>query len=47
MTDNYVIFRGYVYDAFEFELYHPGGHKVIESVKGKEVDRYVYGMCPV
>ena len=28
-TENYVIFADYVYDARNFEKYHPGGYKVI------------------
>ena len=28
-TENYVIFANYVYDARNFEKYHPGGFKVI------------------
>ena len=34
-TENYVIFANYVYDAKNFEKYHPGGYKVIELVKGR------------
>lgn len=25
-------------------LFHPIGHKIIESVRDREVDRYMYGM---
>lgn len=44
LTENYVIFGNYVYDARELEKNHPGGFKVIEDVKGREVDRFLYGM---
>ena len=46
-TENFVIFANYVYDARNFERYHPGGFKVIELTKGREVDRFIYGMYSV
>lgn len=46
-TENYVIFANYVYDARNFEKYHPGGYRVIELVRGREVDRFIYGMYSV
>mgnify|MGYP000395063807 CR=1 FL=1 len=44
VTTNYVIFNDYVYDARNLEKQHPGGYKVIELVRGREVDRFIYGM---
>lgn len=44
VTNNYIIFADYVYDAKELEETHPGGHKVIKLMKGREVDRFIYGM---
>lgn len=44
ITDKYVLFAGYIYDARELERVHPGGYKVIEFVLGREVDRFIYGM---
>jgi hypothetical protein len=47
----YVIYNGYVYDATKVIKHHPGGQKVISSILGREVDRFLYGMysselCP-
>ena len=44
VTNNYIIFADYVYDAKELEETHPGGYKVIRLIKGREVDRFIYGM---
>ena len=46
-TEDFLIFADYVYDARGFEKEHPGGFKVIELVKGREVDRFIYGMYSV
>lgn len=40
----YVIYNNYVYDATELINYHPGGKKVIQTILGREVDRFLYGM---
>lgn len=47
----YIIYNNFVYDATELSEIHPGGKKVIESIIGREVDRFLYGMysselCP-
>lgn len=44
MKDPYVIYNGYVYDASRLTVHHPGGQKVISSILGREVDRFLYGM---
>jgi hypothetical protein len=33
-----------VYDATKVVKHHPGGQKVINSILGREVDRFLYGM---
>lgn len=40
----YVIYNNYVYDASEVARHHPGGNKVIQTILGREVDRFLYGM---
>lgn len=37
----YVLLREAVYDISDFA--HPGGRFIIESLKGKELGRYIYG----
>ena len=44
ITENYVIFASHIYDAKGLEENHPGGYRVIQLVKGREVDRFIYGM---
>lgn len=46
-----MIYNNYVYDASQLVKHHPGGDKVIQSILGREVDRFLYGMysselCP-
>jgi hypothetical protein len=42
---SYVVFDDYIY-VLE-EGFHPGGQVIIDRVKGREVDRYLYGMYPL
>lgn len=44
LTDKYIIFGNYAYDAADLKAKHPGGYRVIELVLGREVDRFLYGM---
>jgi hypothetical protein len=44
ITDSYFLFANYIYDSRELAELHPGGYKVIELMKGREVDRFLYGM---
>lgn len=45
LTNNrYIIFANYVYESKELEETHPGGYKVIQLMRGREVDRFIYGM---
>ena len=39
-----MIFANHIYDAKGLEENHPGGYRVIQLVKGREVDRFIYGM---
>jgi hypothetical protein len=43
-SKSYVVFANYAYDMAPLKFLHPGGFQVIESVKNREVDRYIYGM---
>lgn len=40
----YIIYNNHVYDATDLVSYHPGGKKVIQTIIGREVDRFLYGM---
>jgi len=40
-----VVFANYVYDVEPLKLHHPAGFQIVEAVKNKEVDRYIYGTC--
>lgn len=40
-----MVFANYVYDVAPLRLHHPAGFQIIEAVKYKEVDRYIYGSC--
>ena len=42
---NYVVFENYVYDVQPLRRHHPAGFQIIEAVKNREVDRYIYGSC--
>lgn len=41
---DYVIYANRIYDIELLRRFHPGGYQIINSVKNKEIDRYVYGM---
>jgi hypothetical protein len=38
------MFANYIYELWPIKKWHPAGYQIIESVKNKEIDRYVYGM---
>jgi hypothetical protein len=40
------IFANYVYDLSPLLLHHPNGYRIIESIKGMDLDRFLYGMYP-
>jgi len=42
---DYVVFANYVYDVAPLRRHHPAGFQIIQAVKNKEVDRYIYGSC--
>jgi hypothetical protein len=44
ITKTYVIFQNYAYHAHNLASIHPGGSRVIETVIGREVDRFLFGM---
>lgn len=39
-----VVFANYVFNAEPMLYHHPCGYRIIDSVKGMEIDRYMYGM---
>ena len=41
----YVIFANNIYDAGPLRYNHPAGYQIVEVLKNKEVDRYIYGSC--
>ena len=43
MNDDYFIFADKVYDLHKILANHPGGYDVIKKIKGREVDRFIYG----
>ena len=42
---DYVVFANYVYDVAPLRRHHPAGFQIIQAVRNKEVDRYIYGSC--
>jgi hypothetical protein len=38
------IFANYVYDLDRLTRHHPAGYRIIESIKYRDFDRYIYGM---
>lgn len=38
------MFANYIYDLTSMNKFHPGGFEVINSIKSRELDRYIYGM---
>ena len=41
----YVVFANNVYDIQPLRYNHPAGYQIVEVLKNKEVDRYIYGSC--
>ena len=46
-SNNYFIFYNYVFELDKVLTAHPGGVKIIQHAKGREVDRYLYGVEPM
>ena len=44
-SQNYVTFANNVYDIKPLRYNHPAGYQIVEVLKNKEVDRYIYGSC--
>ena len=36
-----------MYDIHNVLASHPGGYELIKNIKGREVDRYIYGSEPL
>lgn len=47
MNEDYFIFADKVYDIHKVLANHPGGYELIKSIRGREVDRYIYGTEPL
>ena len=43
-STNLGIFANYVYDITPLEKFHPQGYRIIDSIKDRDFDRYMYGM---
>jgi hypothetical protein len=41
---DFIIFGNDVYDISVLKHSHPGGNKLIDSAKGHEVDKFIYGI---
>lgn len=46
-SENYFIFANYVYSISNIIGSHPGGWNIIEAVRAREVDRFLYGVDPI
>ena len=44
LTHNLGIFANYVYDITPLEHSHPQGYRIIDSIRNRDFDRYIYGM---
>ena len=42
---SYVVFANNIYDIQPLRYNHPAGYQIVEVLKNKEVDRYIYGSC--
>ena len=38
------VFANYVFDLKNLQMFHPAGYRIIEGVKYRDFDRYLYGM---
>jgi len=36
----------YVYNMAPIKIYHPAGYQIIQSVKNRSIDCYMYGSLP-
>ena len=43
-SKDYCMFANYIYELSPLKKWHPAGYQIIESVKNKEIDRYIYGI---
>ena len=42
-SNNYFIFADYIFSLSKVLHSHPGGVKIIEAIRAREVDRFLYG----
>lgn len=42
--NNWFVFGNYVYDLTPLVRNHPAGFKIVEPLRGEQVDKYMYGM---
>jgi hypothetical protein len=42
--NSYIIFANYVYELQPLSHLHPVGYQVLKTVRGRSVDRFLYGM---
>ncbi len=47
MAGDHFIFADYVYKLAPLLVSHPGGYQIIDKIRGREVDRFIYGMEPL
>lgn len=40
---SYVVFANFVYDAEPLKYHHPAGYQIVDMVKNRDVDRFIYG----
>lgn len=46
-SGKFFIFGNYVYNISSILSMHPGGWKIINEIKGREVDRFLFGVDPI
>ena len=44
LSRNLGIFANYIFDITPMEHSHPQGYRIIDSIRNRDFDRYVYGM---
>lgn len=47
MNGDYFIFSDKVYDLHNVMSNHPGGYELIKNIRGRDVDRFIYGSEPL
>ena len=44
---NYCLFSDYVYRLDKVYNTHPGGYQIVKNIRGREIDRFIYGGEPL